>query len=238
MSNLLRLHRRHPDCLAINGHPQSYVPYGSWITQYTNLSLCYQLKQHGSRVNTAFTSLCLMSRDAWSNMGGWDASRTSRYSDDIQSRWHFPADSIAQCFQGLFIHHKHVRFFGLIKHRFNLGFHFRSSISKELLSSDSTVTLHRRYPVNVLCAFLSLLNGTITFLYPQLWAINILWWLPVLIVNMPLVQFVHASKDHGFSSAFHLLSIFALSYCEGFAIGLGLFYSLCKRPFDGRFHDS
>ena len=237
LSNLLQFYRIQSDCLAINGHPQQYVPNGSWITQYTNLSLCYQLKQHGSRVNTAFTSLCLMSRDAWSEMGGWDTSRTSRYSDDIQSRWYFPADSIAQCFESLFIHHKHVRLFGLIKHRFNLGFHFRSSISKELLSGSSTVTLHRRYPVNVLCALISVISGMITLFYPKLWTVNVLWWLPVLIVNAPLVQFIRTSKDHRFSTPFHLLSIFGLSYCEGFAMGLGLSYSLCKRQFDGRFHD-
>ena len=89
LSNLLQLQRQQTDYLAINGYPQHYVPNGTWITQYTNLSLCYQLMQHGSSVNTAFTSLCLMSREAWTVMGGWDASRTSRYSDDIQSRWSF-----------------------------------------------------------------------------------------------------------------------------------------------------
>lgn len=238
LSNLLQVQVENPECLAINGHPQQSVPNGGWTTQYTNLSLCYQLIQHGLKVNTAFTSLCLMSRKGWMTMDGWDTSRTSRYSDDIQSRWHFPPGSIAQCFQAMFVHHKHVSFWGLMKHRFNLGFHFRSSISNDALNNDSTVTLHWRYPVNVVCASLSLIGTTITFFYQQMWMLNILWWLPVLIVNMPLMNFVRVSTEQRFNRPLHLLSIFGLSYCEGFAMGLGLLYSLCKRPFDGRFHDN
>lgn len=237
MSNLLKLQRQHPECRAFNGHPQHHVPMGSWTTQYTNFSLCYQLVQHGTRVNTAFTSLCLMSRQGWSEMGGWDHSRRSRYSDDIQSRWYFPPKSIAQCFQGLFVHHKHVGLFGLLKHRFNLGFHFRSSISKNTLV-NSTVTLHWRYPVNVICALLCPLIVVVPIVYPYLWSIHLLWSIPIVIVNLPLVRFIQTSNDHRFNTPFHLLSVFGLSYCEGFAMGLGLLYSLCKRPFDGRFHDN
>ncbi len=238
LSTLLNLHHQYPDCLAINGHPQHYISDGDWITQYTNLSLCYQLTQHGSKVNTAFTSLCLMSREGWMAMGGWDTSRTSRYSDDIQSRWHFPPRSIAQCFDGLFIHHKHVRFIGLMKHRFNLGLHFRSSISKDTLFTNSSITLHWRYPVNVICALFSLILIVASLLHPNLWSLNIFWWIPLITVNIPLLRFIRASKEERFTTPFHLISIFGLSYCEGGAMGLGLVYSLCTEPFARRFHDS
>ena len=171
-------------------------------------------------------------------MGGWDTSRTSRYSDDIQSRWHFPPESIAQCFDGLFIHHKHVRFIGLMKHRFNLGLHFRSSIYKDTLLTNSSITLHWRYPVNVICALFSLILTGTSLLYPNIWTVHIFWWILLIIVNMPLVQFVRTSKEEGFTTPLHLISIFGLSYCEGGAMGLGLLYSMCTKPFGGRFHDS
>ena len=238
LSNLIQLQSLQPDCLAINGHPQQHVPNGSWITHYTNLSLCYQLMQHGPKVNTAFTSLCLMSRDAWSEMGGWDASRTSRYSDDIQSRWYFPPNSIAQCFDGLFIHHKHVRLFGLMKHRFNLGFHFRSSLSRKGTRSNSQRILHWRYPVNVICALSSPIVLSLPFIYPSLWFVSLLWCTPMILVNNALIQFVRASKPQRFNTPFHLMSIFGLSYCEGCAMGLGLLISFCQDPFNGRFHDN
>lgn len=224
---------QHPTRYAFNGFPTLQVPKGKWITQYTNLSLCYQLQQHGTLVNTAFTSLCLMRREAWQEMGGWDTSRTSRYSDDIQSRWHFPAKSIQQVFSATFVHHKHVSLFGLCKHRFNLGYHYRSSLSKTP-TSTSPKTLHPRYPLNVGlagCSVLALLylalHWLVNFALPiSLWTgIALSGLVGLCLNNWGLYRFIqHKSSTHFFYS----LWVFGLSYLEGLCMGFGLLFSLCK----------
>ena len=220
-----------PTLLALNGYPNSWVPNGSWITQYTNFSLCYQLKQHGTLVNSAFTSLCLMSREAWISMNGWDTSRKSRYSDDIQSRWHLPQNSIQQCFDVCFTHHKHVPFMGLLKHRFNLGFHYLTSLPVLKTSSSKVFrTLHSRYPLNVIAALVSVIAiiASITFYPGHDWqhvTVHSLWIGLVLYTNVPLVRFTRVPRNT-FQNSIYTVSIFGLSYCEGLMMGLGLLFSL------------
>lgn len=227
LSELLKIHQTFPSILAFNGYPQYWVPGGSWITQYTNISLCYQLSAHGDEVNTAFTSLCLMSRKAWQLMDGWDGTRTSRYSDDIQSRWHFPPCSIRQCFGATFIHHKHVKLWGLIKHRFNLGFHYRNSIpAASERHSGTNITLHLRYPLSVLSALTSILATLLMVVEPGLWWLQLIWMGTIAYVNIPLIRFIDSFDTEHVIKPFHKLSVFGLSYCEGFAMGLGLFTSL------------
>lgn len=222
-----------PTLLALNGYPNDWVPNGSWITQYTNLSLCYQLKQHGILVNSAFTSLCLMSREAWSSMNGWDASRKSRYSDDIQSRWSLPDNSIQQCFDALFTHHKHVTFVGLLKHRFNLGFHYLSSLPVlKGRSSNVFSTLHSRYPLNVIAALTSVMAifASIVFHQNSSWfhiIVHSPWISLILYNNTPLVRFTRAPTNR-FQNSIYTLSIFGISYGEGLMMGLGLLFSLCS----------
>lgn len=229
ISVLLNRQQDTPSVFAFNGYPQHWIPAGSWITQYTNISLCYQLAGHGTEVNTAFTSVCLMSRSSWQSMNGWDGSRTSRYSDDIQSRWHFPPRSIRQCFDATFIHHKHVTLWGLLKHRFNLGLHYRSSIpDASERPSGTNVTLHLRYPVSVLSALLSIIATLLMIVHIDFWWCHLIWISMISYVNIPLIHFIHSSDTQHVIKPFHKCSIFGLSYCEGFAMGLGLFVSLCQ----------
>jgi len=224
---------QHPTNYAFNGFPGWQVPKGTWTTQYTNLSLCYQLQQHGTLVNTAFTSLCLMRRKAWQEMDGWDTSRTSRYSDDIQSRWYFPPESIQQVFSATFVHHKHVSLFGLCKHRFNLGYHYRSSLSNTQ-SPTAPKTLHTRYPINVGLAGYSVLallclvfNRLVNFGLPlSLWTgIAISGLVGLCLNNWGLYRFTH-HKSSAHSS--YSLTVFGLSYLEGLCMGFGLLFSLFK----------
>ena len=223
-----------PTLLAFNGYPNRWVPNGTWVTQYTNLSLCFQLKQHGTMVNSAFTSLCLMSREAWVLMNGWDASRRSRYSDDIQTRWHLPPNCIQQCFDVCFTHHKHVSFKGLLKHRFNLGFHYLNSLPVSKKSSPKIFrTLHSRYPLNVFAALSSIMAivAGYSFHPVQGWQLLIphsMWISLILFANQPLVRFTRVSTNR-FQNPMYTGSIFGISYCEGFMMGLGLLFSLVSK---------
>ncbi len=225
---------------AVNGHPSLHIPNASWISRYVNYSLSFQLKQHGALVNTAFTSLCLMRRTAWNSMNGWDESRKSRYGDDIQSRWHFPPNSILQCFEATFTHHKHTTLKGMCKHRFNLGFHFIQSLYGKAHVQESrneNTVLHLRYPVNVLLAGLSIPLAPTFWLFPNI--INIipilgLWVIALLWINAPLLIFIWKyDTEH---TRWKLLSIFGLSYLEGLCMGFGLFCSLLVNRLPWRHH--
>ena len=230
-----------PTLYAVNGYPTAMIPNGKWITHYTNASLCFQLYNHGDLVNTAFTSFCLMKRDAWNSMNGWDTSRRSRYSDDIQSRWHFPPNSIQQCFEATFIHHKHVHMWGLLKHRFNLGYHYRDSLpTQQTVPNQKTqLFLHLRYPLNVLLAAFSIGFVPLTLLISSsILAIILLSWFAVLMLtNGGLFNFIRRHPDLDHSMA-HNLSIFGLSYLEGLSMGLGLFWSMILTVFSRTEHAS
>ena len=242
LRRLLKALFEYPNLYAVNGYPTATIPHGRWITQYTNASLCFQLYNHGQLVNTAFTSLCLMQRDAWDSMNGWDTSRHSRYSDDIQSRWHFPLDSIQQCFEATFIHHKHVRIWGLLKHRFNLGYHYRNSIPSQRKNSNQKrqlIFLHLRYPSNVLLAGLSIAFFPLTlFAERPLIAILLFTWVSLLLLtNWNFFTFIRKQKDLVTEKATKLLDV-TLSYLEGLSMGLGLFWSMITTVFSGTEHAS
>lgn len=230
-----------PTLYAVNGYPTATIPNGEWITHYTNASLCFQLYNHGEFVNTAFTSFCLMKREAWNSMNGWDVSRHSRYSDDIQSRWHFPSDSIQQCFESTFVHHKHVHLWGLLKHRFNLGYHYRDSLPTQQKAphQKKQLFLHLRYPLNVLlAAFSCIFFFLIIFIKsPLLTIIPLIWLALLLLTNWGLFTFIrqHKELDH---SVIHHTSIFGLSYLEGLSMGLGLFWSMTTAVFSRTEHAS
>ena len=242
LKRLLTALLQSPTLYAINGYPTATIPNGRWITQYTNTSLCFQLYNHGQHVNTAFTSLCLMQREAWVSMNGWDASRYSRYSDDIQSRWHFPFNSIQQCFEATFIHHKHVRLWGLLKHRFNLGYHYRNSLPSQRQipnQKSQLIFLHFRYPLNVLLAVFSIVFIPLMPLMnrPLISMILLIWLTLLMLTNWGLFNFIRKHRDLDYSMAHHL-SIFGLSYLEGLSMGLGLFWSVTTTVFSGTEHAS
>ncbi len=223
---------------AVNGHPALEIPEASWVSLYVNYSLSFQLQQHGSLVNTAFTSLCLMRRSAWKTMNGWDESRSSRYSDDIQSRWHFPPNSIQQCFGATFTHHKHVTLKGMCKHRFNLGWHFRDSLRtpRTQRSRKTSTVLHARYPINVLLAGLSIIACPTLWLFPSTTPLLGLWFVALLWINSPLLLCIWKHDTEHKHTRLELLSIFGLSYLEGLCMGCGLFWSLLTATLPWRRH--
>ena len=209
----------------INAIPYPWVPKGNWITQYVNGSLRFQLLQHGQYVNTCFTSCCLLSSAAWKTLGQWDTSRISRYSDDIQSRWVLPPGCILQTDHIQFVHLKYVRLWGLLKHRFNLGFHYRSSLTFSKAESTALI-LHYRYPLNVLLAGLSPLLLVIPSTTLS-WSVAILLFLLILTsINYRFLQTFQSQCSHSF---FHIVMDpilgNGLSFLEGWAMGLGILYS-------------
>lgn len=216
-----------PDCsriFGINAIPSPWVPDGNWLTQYVNGSLRYQLLQHGEYVNTCFTSCCLLSRAAWNTLGQWDTSRSSRYSDDIQSRWSLPPKCIQQQTHAQFIHLKYVHLWGLLKHRFNLGYNFRSSLPNYHTFDQSI--LHYRYPLNVLLAGLSPLLlgilGTMGSCSTAIWILALL----LTSINYQFLKHFHSQPSRLLS---HILMdpilVNGLSFLEGWAMGLGILYS-------------
>ena len=207
-----------------NGIPIPWVPDGNWTTQYINCSLRYQLLQHGQRVNTCFTSCCLLSRAAWEKLGNWDQTRISRYSDDIQSRWFLPSGCIVQDQTVQFTHLKYVSLHGALKHRFNLGFHFRSSL--HINKTKSSVVLHYRYPMNVLLAGISpLIVLAVLNQYHALYSI-ILFVMCSIMINFDFcIGFKSRENPSLAQKLFDYLFANGLSFLEGWSIGLGILFS-------------
>ena len=228
---LLRMFEDLPEpssVFGINAMPTPWVPNGNWVTQYVNGSLRYQILQHGQHVNTCFTSCCLLSRGAWNALGQWDPSRSSRYSDDIQSRWSLPPKCIVQNDEIQFVHLKYVRLSGLLKHRFNLGYHYRSSLTSKASSAHAVPSvLHYRYPLNVILAGLSpfilgIVGSTVS------WSVAV----SILILTLTginwqfLVNFRSQSNPSFFRVIMDQTLGNGLSFLEGWAMGLGIFLSL------------
>lgn len=129
------------------------------VTAFTNTSIHYQHLRHGSRVASTFTGLCAIRRDPFLRAGGWDP-RTSRFADDVGTRWHLPPESIALATCALGDHLKSVRLGGLLRHRYQVGWHFVRSLHENADSATnrpSSVLLAFRYPANSATAALSLL---------------------------------------------------------------------------------
>ena len=151
LQHLLAQLRSTPSLYGANGSVSLDIPYSDLVTDFVNTSLHFQLKSHGELVNTCFTSLCIIRRSAFEQMGGWDEGQVSRYVDDVNTRWFFPQGSIRQVSTAQFVHHKQVRLRGLLKHRANVGFHFVRNIRNQAASTQEAVqksVINRRYPIN------------------------------------------------------------------------------------------
>ena len=132
------------------------------VSAFVNTALRFQLGRHGARVGSAFTSLCLMRRATLEAMGGWDDRATSRYADDVATRFCLPPDALGQAPAARTAHHKRVPLRGLLRHRANVGYHFVGSVLANrgaLRARPQTALLDRRYPVNTALAGLSLALG-------------------------------------------------------------------------------
>lgn len=130
-----------------------------FVDHFVNASLRHQLAAHGSAVATAFTALCVLRRDTLVAMGGWDERRSSRYGDDVATRWHLPPDALRQVPTAQALHHKHVTLGGLLRHRFNIGLHFVQSLRENdgaVRARPGRSVLALRYPLHTALAAASL----------------------------------------------------------------------------------
>lgn len=213
LQNMLNALAQHPEILGINGLPSEKIPYSDWASNYVNLSLVYQLVHHGERVNTCFTSLCLLKKETWKKMGGWDEGQVGRYVDDVQTRWFLPQGSILQAQAARFVHHKQVSWRGLFRHRFNVGFHFWRGIPKEEKKKNKgfrNLIIHLRYPLNTALALSC-------FLLPIFPLFSGLIFIGAVLNNLGI--FVFVLREQGF---FRALTVFPLSLLEGFAFLFGI----------------
>jgi len=214
-----------PELLGANGTVSLNVPFDGLISAYVNTSLHFQLRRHGKRVNTCFTSLCLMKREAWEQMSGWDEAQRSRYADDVHTRWHFPKESIEQVDSAQFIHHKSVPFGGLLKHRANIGYHFARSLNRQSQTQPKWIgrsVVHHRYPINTVLGLL---------LIPSLFhPLSTLLVLTFLFLNN-LRFFFFTLRKRGIIES---ILIFPLSLLEGIAYAIGVFIGLWSELFARR----
>lgn len=124
------------------------------VTAFTNTSIHYQHLRDGARVATAFTGLCALRRSATAFEPG-----TSRFADDVSTRWHLPPGAIALVPEAQGEHLKAISLGGLLRHRRNVGYHFVRSVARNQQAARSrprSVVLAARYPLNTLAAALSL----------------------------------------------------------------------------------
>lgn len=125
------------------------------VSAFVNTSLRYQHLRHGPRVASAFTSLCVLRRQALVAMGGWDERRPGRYADDVATRFVLPIRTLARVPEATGIHRKEVTLGGLLKHRSNVGYHFVASMAEQV-PSPSRAVLGWRYPMNTALAAASI----------------------------------------------------------------------------------
>ena len=125
------------------------------VSAFVNTALRYQLRQHGARVASAFTSLCLMRRETLHQLGGFDERAVSRYADDVATRFVLPPQSLAQVEAARVAHDKVVPLAGLLRHRANVGYHFVGSVAanrRALRGQPQSALLDLRYPLNTALA--------------------------------------------------------------------------------------
>ncbi len=233
IKNLIKTRNKYPSIVGINGFPSPSVPHGDWTTQYVNTSLMYQLQAHGTLVNTCFTSCCLLYKQAWESMGGWDITRNSRYSDDIQSRWHLPNNSILQEPSVRFIHLKYVQPLSLFKHRFNIGFNFLSSIPPIKIRTHGSVILNWRYPLNIILS-ISTIPLLLIGLFINMPGLILLGILGALIwINRKFLIFYWKTRETQSLTKRILDSCLlnGFSFGEGLSMGLGILCSVTYKPF-------
>jgi hypothetical protein len=193
------------------------------ITAFTNTSIHYQHLRHGPRVASAFTGLCVLRRSALAQMGGWD-ERTSRFADDVGTRWHLPPGCIALAPAAQGEHLKAVSLRGLLKHRVGVGRNFVASVLDNREAAHArpgAALLHARYPLNTLAAGLTLAVLPLAPLVPPLAL------LPaglLLAANLDFILFTLTRR--GVGDAIVALPVSAL---EGHAYAFGLADGLARR---------
>ena len=201
-----------PEVLGANGIFSLKTPTKGYTSAFVNTSIHYQHTKHGDKINTCFTSICTIRKSAFKEMGGWDDRRSSRYADDINTRWYLPNESIVLVLGAQVLHHKAVPLLGLLKHRFNIGFHFIRSLKDNqsaFKSKPTKATLHPRYPINTILG-IGILG---TFIFPPL--------LPPLLglSFMNNAKFIHFTYQRRGKREAILAG--PLSLIEGIAYGLG-----------------
>lgn len=200
------------ELLGANGIFSLKTPTKGYTSAFVNTSIHYQHRKHGDKINTCFTSICAIRQRAFQEMGGWDDRRASRYADDINTRWYLPNESIVLVLDAQVLHHKAVPLIGLLKHRFNIGFHFIHSLKdnqKAFKNKPTKATLHPRYPINTILGIGIL--STIIFppLLPPLLGLSFM-------NNAKFIQFTYQSRGKR-----EAILAGPLSIIEGIAYALG-----------------
>lgn len=223
LAKLVARLRREPGALGANGLLALELTTPGLLSAFANTSIHYQHLRHGPAIASAFTSLCVLRREAFEQMGGW-SDGTSRYADDVASRWTLSPCSLRLEAEARGEHLKRVSLRGLMKHRFNVGYFFVESILSHLDSVRShpgVAVLDLRYPLNTLAAAMVLAL-----------AIPAVSWPPVLLVPLALVGIVNTPfalftlRRRGPLEAVVAIPI---SAAEGFAYLFGMLFSATVR---------
>lgn len=205
-----------PELLGVNGILALDLGTPGLVTAFTNTSIHYQHLRHGAYVASAFTSLCALRRSALTQMGGWD-ERSSRFADDVGSRWRLPPRSVALELGAQGEHLKAVHLRGLLDHRRRVGLHFVRSLAENLGAArarPSSVLLDTRYPLPTALAAGTILLLPLWLLRPRLLT------LPALAFTLVNLDFALFTLDH--RGAVEALLAVPISALEGFAYGTGL----------------
>lgn len=144
----------HPDALGANA-ALSLDRLGDPISDFANVSIHYQQLRHGRRVASAFTSLCVLKREALERMGGWDERWHGRYADDVVTRYLLPPGSLVAVPEAQARHEKRMPLRGLLRHRFWIGWFFvKSALAhrQQLAERPKLAVLALRYPINTALA--------------------------------------------------------------------------------------
>jgi glycosyltransferase involved in cell wall biosynthesis len=210
-----------PEVLGTNGLLTLDLRTPGLVTAFTNTSIHYQHLAHGLRIASAFTSLCVFRRETLARMGGWEEA-TSRFADDVATRWHLPEGSLRLVPEAQGEHLKRVSLRGLLKHRFNVGyFYWRSLLvhRRELRERPAIGVLALRYPLNTLLATTSLVVLPFAA-WPSGRAALAALALGFVLANMSFAAFTLRHRG-----ALEALAAVPISTLEGFAYSLGMAWS-------------
>lgn len=220
LAHLCAALRAEPETLGANGI-FALDPAADFVSDFTTLSIHYQHLTHGERVASAFTGLCVLRRRALEQMGGWDEHFSSRYADDVNSRFVLPPGSIRLVAVARGRHHKRVDLGGLLKHRFNVGWFYVRAVRHQRARGTATLgnaVLAARYPLNTVCAAL----GVLSLAAPPLMVVPAAGFV---LTNLPFAAFVARRRGVGAGAA-----AVALSSAEGFAYLFGMAASAARLP--------
>ncbi|MDP2305389.1 MAG: glycosyltransferase family A protein [Pseudomonadota bacterium] len=230
LTRLVAVLAAEPEASGANGILSLDLSTPGWMSAFANTSIHYQHLCHGLRVASAFTSVCVLRRTALVKMGGWEAD-TSRYADDVATRWHLPPGSILLDVSAQGEHLKRVSVTGLLKHRFNIGwFYFNSIVSHwgQVRERPATTVLALRYPLNTAAAALSVA------------LLPVMAWAPARpAMLLPAALFVLANSRFALFTlrargAAEALIAIPLSTIEGFAYMFGICASATMRVWRAR----